>query len=71
MIPKNHVHRGLTQPLRQPKGLNISTTVELTKTRAFGYKSCQNISSTVGFTKIRAFARKFCQNCSILLYYVL
>ena len=56
MIPKNHVEdRHCRKPLSQPKGLNISTTVELTKTRAFVYKSCQNIFSTVGFTKTRTF----------------
>ena len=37
---------------------NISTTIGLTKIRAFVYKCGQKISTSVGFTKIRAFAGK-------------
>jgi hypothetical protein len=36
---------------------NISSSVGMTKSRAFAPKSCQNISSFVGMTKSRAFAQ--------------
>ena len=37
---------------------NISSSVGMTKSRAFASKSCQNISSSVGMTKRWAFASK-------------
>ena len=46
--------------------INIASTVGMTKSRAFVYKSCQNISSTVRMTKSWAFVYKSCQNISLL-----
>ena len=56
--------RHCRKPLGQRKGLDIYSTLGLTKTRAFVYKSCQNLSSAVGFTKTRVLATKSCQNIS-------
>ena len=48
-------------------GQKISTSVGLTKIRAFAWKCGQKISTSVGFTKIKAVAWKSGQNCANLL----
>ena len=45
----------LNLPLATKSCQNISSSVGMTKSRAFATKSCQNISSSVGMTKSRAF----------------
>ena len=46
--------RHCQKPLGQHKGLNLSATVGLSKTRVFDHKPFQNVSSTVEFAKTRA-----------------
>ena len=67
---RNHVGaRPCRKPLGRRKGLNISTTLGLTKSRAFDHICCQNISITGGFTKTRAFDHKSCQNISSTVWF--